>query len=157
VSEHPNDQTNASDSEISATAGPSASDAVTVDSPKLAPEQGDAARTEAEPSHAPQASAARGAGKVLIMSPQRERSWEDFVDAAARAEHEPRAESSGARRMTVATAVVLLAALIGATGGSLATAGYGHLFGNDDNKTVVAQNRALEETIARLDADVAAL
>jgi hypothetical protein len=93
----------------------------------------------------------------MIMSPQRERSWEDYVDADAQAEHEQRPEGTGKRRMSAVTAVVLLAALTGATGGSLATAGFGHLFSNDDSKSAVAQTRALEETVARIDADVAAL
>jgi hypothetical protein len=162
VSEHPTDHHSAGDPEIKASTGESATDAVTVESPKLAPEHADAARPDAvkpgaAKTEAPRADAARGPGKIMIMSPQRERSWEDYVRADAQAEHEPRPESSGKRRMSAVTAVILLAALTGATGGSLATAGFGHLFGNDGSKSVVAQTRALEETIARIDADVAAL
>jgi hypothetical protein len=153
VSEHPTDHNSASDAEIKASTGETATDAVTVESPKLAPEQGPDAATPA----ARRAEAGRGPGRIMIMSPQRERSWEDYVDADAQAEHEQRPEGTGKRRMSAVTAVVLLAALTGATGGSLATAGFGHLFSNDDSKSAVAQTRALEETVARIDADVAAL
>lgn len=157
MSEHPTDHNGAGDAEIKASTGETATDAVTVESPKLAPEHGDAVRPDASKPEAPRAEASRGPGKIMIMSPQRERSWEDYVHADTQAEHEPRPDGSGKRRMSAVTAVVLLAALTGATGGSLATAGFGHLFGNDDSKSAVAQTRALEETIARIDADVAAL
>ncbi|WP_445489805.1 hypothetical protein [Rhodopseudomonas sp. RCAM05734] len=162
MSEHPTNHNSASDAEIKASTGETATDAVTVESPKLAPEHGDGAKSEVVKPDvarigASRAEASRGPGKIMIMSPQRERSWEDYVDAEAQAEHEQRPEGTGKRRMSAVTAVVLLAALTGATGGSLATAGFGHLFGNDDSKSAVAQTRALEETVARLDADVAAL
>jgi len=51
--------------------------------------------------------------------------------------------------------VVALAAITGAIGGSLATAGLGQVFGHDDTTKVAS--RALEESILRIDADIAAL
>jgi len=156
VSEHPNDQNSAGEADIKPSSGEIAADAVTVDSPKLAPEHGDAAKADAGTIET-RAAGTRGPGKIMIMSPQRERSWEEYVDAEPQPEPEMRADNAGRGRLSAVTAVILLAALVGATGGSLATAGFGHLFGNDDGKTVVAQNSALEDTIARLDAEVAVL
>ena len=51
-------------------------------------------------------------------------------------------------------AVVALAAVAGALGGALATAGLGYLGGND---TAAVRNVGLETSVARLDADILAL
>ena len=60
----------------------------------------------------------------------------------------------GKRRIAALAAVVALAAMTGALGGALATAGFGHFAGDDGQ---VAGNRALEAQVARLDADLSAL
>ena len=60
----------------------------------------------------------------------------------------------GKRRLAALAAVVALAAVAGALGGALATAGFGHLAGNDSQ---TAANRALEAQVAQLDADLGAV
>jgi multidrug resistance efflux pump len=50
--------------------------------------------------------------------------------------------------------VVALAAVAGAFGGAVATAGFGHYLGDS---ATTAGNSALEATVARIDADIAAL
>ncbi|MDB5567997.1 MAG: hypothetical protein JWP84_4563 [Tardiphaga sp.] len=156
MSDHQADQNsdlsgNSVDPQLNASAAPpeDASDAVRTDSPKLAPEHGGAPKAEAPKVHSPHTP-----GKIMIMSPQRERSWEDFIDAEPQPEPEVRAETPHKRRISMVAAVIALAAVTGAVGGSLATAGLGHFFGSDDSKTA---SRALEESIMRIDADVAAL
>ncbi|MDB5654511.1 MAG: hypothetical protein JWQ94_2124 [Tardiphaga sp.] len=145
VSDTPIHPSNGSSAEADA-----AADAAHVDSPNLAPGQHDAPRIEA-----PKVKSPHMPGKIMIMSPQRERSWEDFVkeadrDPEAQADHTPRKSRISAMAMVIA-----LAAITGAIGGSLATAGLGQVFGRDDSSQVAG--RALEESIMRIDADIAAL
>ena len=125
-------------------------DAARIDSPALAPDNNDAPKAEAPKAKPP-------AGKIMIMSPQRERSWEDFVEAEQHAEAESHAEAPLPRRASAIAAVIALAAITGAIGGSLATASLAHIFGTDDARTASVQSRALEESILRIDADIAVL
>jgi hypothetical protein len=74
---------------------------------------------------------------------------------------DPKAQSTGSesgifgqRRMAALAAVIALAAVAGAVGGALATAGFGHIANTD---TKVASTRALEDSISRIDTEVAAL
>jgi hypothetical protein len=60
----------------------------------------------------------------------------------------------GRRRVAAVAAVIALAAVAGAVGGALATAGFGRVAGDS---TKVAGSRALEDTISRIDTEVAAL
>jgi hypothetical protein len=60
----------------------------------------------------------------------------------------------GKRRVAALAAVIALAAVAGAIGGALATAGFGHLTGETSK---AASSRAFEDTIARIDTEVAAL
>src|SRR6202171_2835712 len=155
---------NAPSEPVAASAQPSMPEAIDVDSPKLAPEQGasgetpkvegpkadapkaDAAKTDAAKADAPKVDAPRTPGKVLIMS------------AGDRAGPAPEAEQSsgmfGKRRLAALAAVVALAAMAGALGGALATAGLGHSPGDS---ATTAGNSPLEATVARIDADIAAL
>jgi hypothetical protein len=177
VSEHPTDQTSAPDAAANASGA-----AADVEAPKLAPEHGDATRsdskTDAPKTDAPKVEAPRGPGKIMIMSPSRgqeswqDKSWEDkswqqtswqdksWEETVNRPDPEPEHTSSGLfgrRRTSALAAVIALAAVTGALGGAMATAGLGRMLGTDDSKTASVQSRALEETIARIDADVAAL
>ena len=123
---------------------------ITAESPNLVPEQG---RTgEAPEVKAPEADAAspRPAGKLMIMAPGK-RNWSG--DDAAREAEAPKG-LFGKRRLAAMAAVVALAAGAGALGGALATASFGHP-GGDAAST--AGNHALEASVARIDADVAAL
>jgi hypothetical protein len=157
---------NAPGQPVATLAQPSTPETTDVDSPRLAPEQGaageipkvdapkadapkaeapkiDAPKAEALKADAPKGDALGTPGKVMIMS------------AGDRAGPAPEAEQSpgmfGKRRLA---AVVALAAVVGALGGAVATAGLGHYL--DDGATT-AGNSALEATVARIDADIAAL
>src|SRR6266436_5263708 len=125
---------------VAALAQPSTPETTDVDSSKLAPEQGAAGETpmvdapkadapkaeapkaevpkaEAPKGDAPRVDAPRSPEKVMIMS------------AADRAGPAPEAEQSsgmfGKRRLAALAAVVALAAVAGALGGAVATAGFG--------------------------------
>jgi hypothetical protein len=131
-------------------------DSTNVESPKLAPEQGkvdaskDAPGVEAKSEAKPDAP--KPSGQILIMP--RDQAWKDGgID--------PKAQSTGGksgifgkRRVAALAAVIALAAAAGAVGGALATSGFGHI-GNTDTKA--ASSRALEDTISRIDTEVAAL
>jgi hypothetical protein len=137
-----------------------------IESPDLVPEQGGAGETskaEAPKADAPKADgpkadahkadAPRTFGKVMIMSSS-DRAWDSNDDAGP----EPEAESSsgmfGKRRLAALAAVVALATVAGALGGALATVGLGHFVGDD---AATAGNRALEASVARIDADIQAV
>jgi hypothetical protein len=123
-----------------------------VDSPKLSPEQGgpgetqkvDTAKADAPKAEAPDAR--RMPGTITIMS------------AGDRAGSAPAAEQGpgmfGKRRLAAVAAVVALAAIAGALGGALATAGAGHFLG--DGATASA-SPTLEASVARIDADILTL
>jgi hypothetical protein len=69
------------------------------------------------------------------------------------------APSSRTGKFAAIAAIVAVAAVVGAFGGSLATAGLGHVFAAKETgkSTLVAENHALKESVAKLDADLAAL
>jgi hypothetical protein len=147
-----------------------------VESPRLVPEQGAAA--EAPELHAPpkadvskaevfkadapaahatgpdtaKADAPRAPGRIMIMSVG-DRAWAND-DAGSEPEVEPSQGMFGKRRIAALAAVVALAALAGALGGALATAGLTHLAGDD---AAIGDNHALEASIARIDSDILAL
>jgi hypothetical protein len=127
-------------------------------SPDLVPEQAaaieaDAPKVEAAKPEAPKADAPPAPGKIMIMS-SGDRRWDS--DGAG-PEVKPEQQSAGMfgkRRLAALAAVVALAAMAGALGGALATAGLSHYAGDD---AASAGNRALEASIARIDADILAL
>jgi hypothetical protein len=132
-------------------------DSMNVESPELAPQRGESDPAKDEPKvDAPKPEAKNEApkspGQILIMPRDQARNG-DSVD--------PKTQSAGAksglfgkRRMAALAAVVALAAVAGAIGGALATAGFGHIANTD---TKVANTRALEDSISRIDTEVAAL
>jgi hypothetical protein len=153
-------------------AEPTQGAAASVESPKLAPEQagadkakdapkGEAPQVEAPKFEAPKpesktetkADAPKMPGTVMIMAGPRDRAWDgDSIGAA-----KPSQDKSGifgTRRVAALAAVIALAAMAGAIGGALATAGFGHFNGAE---TKVASGRALDDTISRIDTEVAAL
>jgi hypothetical protein len=132
---------------------------MSVESPKLVPDQGGAAETpeldvpkvdaqhsEAPKSDAPKSDAPGTLGKILIMSPGER--------AGAASESEPNAGMFGKRRIAALAAVVALAAVAGALGGALAMTGIGHPPGDD---TTSSANRAFDATVARIDAEIMVL
>jgi hypothetical protein len=118
-------------------------EALKTDAPKTDAPKSDAPKSDAPRVDAPRVDAPRSPEKVLIMS------------AGDRAGPAPEAEQSsgmfGKRRLAALAAVVALA---GALGGAVATAGFGHYLGDS---ATTAGNSALEATVARIDADIAAL
>jgi len=141
-------------------------ESMNVESPKLAPEPSlsdtakdapkvDAPKPEA-PADAPKPEATadvpKPSSQILIMP--RDQAWNG--DAG-----DPKAQSTagesgifGKRRMAALSAVVALAVVAGAVGGALATAGFGHIANAD---TKAAGTRALEDSISRIDTELAAL
>jgi hypothetical protein len=128
----------------------SAQEPTSVDSPDLVPEQagaGETARMDAPKPEAPPTP-----GKIMIMS-SGDRAWDSNGTGP-----EPKSGQNsgifGKRRISALAAVVALAVVAGALGGALATAGFAHLVGDDATS---AGNRALEASVARIDADILAL
>ena len=159
---------------VTALAQPSTPETTDVDSSKLAPEQGAAGETpkvDAPKADAPKAEAlgaeALKAEALKTDAPKGDAPWVDaprspekimIMSAGDRAGPAPEAEQSsgmfGKRRLAALAAVVALAAVAGALGGAVATAGFGHYLGDG---ATTAGNSALEATVARIDADIAAL
>jgi hypothetical protein len=140
-----------------------------VESPKLVPEQGatahapevhvskaDALKPDAPDAHAETvketADAPRMPGKIMIMS-SADHDW-DHDEVSSEPEAEPSQSMFGKRRIAALAAVVALAAMAGALGGALATAGLTHV-GSDD--VAASGNRAIEASIARIDSDILSL
>jgi hypothetical protein len=139
---------------------PQAKDATSVEAPNIVPEHSatepakaepvnDAPRVEPAKADAPgvDARAPASPGQVLIMPS--DKSWKD-----ERAGQEANAGIFGKRRAAALAAVIALATAAGAVGGALATAGLGHLAVSEAKP---ANNHALEDSISRIDTEIAAL
>ena len=139
-----------------------------VESPKLAPDQElsapppddikpEAPKVEVK-AEAPDADAPRETGKVMIMAPSRDRSWD-----SATIEHGPAAadaaQASGGwgKRGAAIAAIAVLAAIAGAIGGSFATSSVGHGVASEQSSAATNRTQAMEATIKRLESEVAAL
>ncbi len=140
-----------------------------VESPELVPAQdaaakdaikADAAKVEAAKVEAPKveatdtvkADAPRAPGRIMIMA-SGDRTW-DHQGAEPEAEPEQAQGMFGKRRLSALAAVVALAALAGALGGALATAGVMHF---SAGASATSNNLVLEASVARIDADILAL
>jgi hypothetical protein len=150
--------------------GPAAASAE-VESPKLVPEQGataqapevhvsraDALKADAPEAHAPEPEtdkpdAPRVPGKIMIMSSV-DRDWAHDDEINSEPKAEPSQSMFGKRRIAALAAVVALAAMAGALGGALATAGLTHVASDD---VAASGNRAIEASIARIDSDILSL
>ena len=132
-----------------------------VGSPTLVPEQGGAGETaetdvpkaDAPKPDAPKAEVPRSPGKVMIMS-SGDRPWGDNSATGPGPEVESSSGMFGKRRLSALAAVAVLATVAGALGGALATAGLTRFLGDD---AAIAGKRALEASVARIDADIANL
>ena len=122
------------------------------EAPKVEPmaEAVEAAKPDAPKADAPKQDASRTPGKVMILS-SGDRAWANEGKAGPEVEPEQSQGMLGKRRVTAMAAVVALAALAGALGGALATAGYGHLAANE---ATASGNRALEASVAKIEADL---
>jgi hypothetical protein len=146
-----------------------------VESPDLVPAQGDAAKADAAKTEAPKTEAPkteapkveatkadaadtakadtpRTPGKIMIMS-SGDRAW-DHQGVEPEVEAEQAQGMFGKRRLSALAAVVALAAIAGALGGALATAGVMHFAGG---ASATSGNLVLEASVARIDADILAL
>lgn len=150
VSDHPADLSHDLD-DVNLDDGVTAAGAANVESPKLAPEQDDGHVGAAPKKDAMSPSVS----KLMIMAPQRERSWEDFVNSEPHPEP-PHIEAAQHRGASAVVAVIALAAITGIVGGSFATAGIGRLLGPDTTATA-SNTQALQDHIARLDTEIVAL
>ena len=130
--------------EASKTEAPKVEAAAEAEAPKVEASRVEAAKTEASKVEAP-----RFPGKLMIVSAP-ERAW-DGDAAGPQAESEPARDMFGKRRLSAMAAMVALAVLAGALGGALATAGFLHV------DAAGGENRALEASVARIDADILAL
>ncbi|MBB5049746.1 hypothetical protein HNR60_004530 [Rhodopseudomonas rhenobacensis] len=136
-------------------AASAASDPAHVEVPNLAPDHGHEQSGPTQPAKAaPQAATAARSGQITIMSPVR--NWDDRIGGEQRASSEaPRTGLFGKRRAAAMAAVIAVAAIAGALGGALATSSLSRPVA--DSSAVTKQTQALNEQIARLDADLAAL
>ncbi|WP_157043146.1 hypothetical protein [Rhodopseudomonas palustris] len=131
------------------------SDPAHVEAPNLAPEHSNQHSGPNQPAKdAQHAAGSPRAGQITIMSPVRD--WDDRIGGEQRSSTDaPRSGLFGKRRATALAAVVAMAAIAGALGGALATASLGH--SSADSTALTKQTQALNDQIARLDADLAAL
>jgi hypothetical protein len=136
-----------------------------VESPDLVPAQGDAAKVDASKAEAPKAEAGnveaadsakaeapRAPGKIMIMS-SGDRDW-DHQGVEPEVEAEQAQGVFGKRRLSALAAVVALAAIAGALGGALATAGVMHFAGG---ASTASNDLVPEASVARIEADILAL
>jgi hypothetical protein len=136
-----------------------------IDAPCLVPEQDaavepakadaakpDVPKAEAPRAEAPKADAPRTPGKLMIMSSD-DRVWGNNDDDRPEPESATAQGMFGKHRLAALAAVVALAVMAGALG-ALATASLSRSAGDD---TATSGNRALEASVARIDADVLAL
>lgn len=94
-------------------------------------------------------------GKLIVMSPS-DRGWEREEFAPHVKADEPR-ETGSKRRLSAMAAVVAIAAGVGAISGALATAGMMRFAAPAQAPVQVADTSALDASVARIDADLAAL
>jgi hypothetical protein len=123
------------------------------EAPKEPPKGAEATKTGA-------ASATRDSA-ITSLSPDGvyDETWSDDTEETATSEQD--IQTSGKRRLVALAAVIALAAISGAIGGALATAGVGRYLersnSSGETRTASVSNQAVEESIARIDAELAAL
>jgi hypothetical protein len=143
-----------------------------VESPKLAPDQElsapppDDIKPETLKAEAPKVDvkaeasntdASRETGKVMIMAPSRDRSWDDAtIEHGPAAKDATQASGGWGKRASAIAAVAVLAAIAGAIGGSFATSSVGHSVASEQSSSS-SRSQAMEATIKRLESEVAAL
>ena len=120
-----------------------------MDAPKIGAAGIDHPKTESADS-----GATRPQGKIMVMSPSRDHTWSSESAGAESAPAGGRPGLFGKRRAAALAAVIAVAALAGAVGGALATAG---LTKFSAEPVKVAGNPALEDTVSRVQTEVAAL
>jgi Asp-tRNA(Asn)/Glu-tRNA(Gln) amidotransferase C subunit len=149
-----NDVTANSES-ANAKAAAASSDAVTGPEKPAASEGEAKGETKAAASDQP---AAKTTGShIMVLPPARDGHWNAGGEDTAAAQGATKSSLFGKRRFAALAAVFALAAVAGVIGGSLASAALGHRSGDKANSAAVQQVQALNETIGKLNAEVAAL
>lgn len=125
-----------------------------IESPSLVPEPNAAAP---KPNPAKNDAPAM-AGKLMIMAPSPRRDWSDMrIEPETVIEHEAEATKAGGFKFPAMAAMIALAAVAGAIGGAGATAGLSWGWRSPEPVASVMQVRALDDTIMRIEADLASL
>jgi hypothetical protein len=98
-------------------------------------------------------------GKIMIVAPSRDQSWDRAtIDQGPAAASGAQASGRfGKRRLAAIAAAAVLAAIAGAIGGSLATSGLGHGVAGEQSSAMASRTQAMEATITRLESEVATL
>ncbi len=112
---------------------------------------------EAKPAAAEQPAAKTTGSHIMVLPPARDGNWNARSEEAAAAQGTTKSGLFGKRRLTAMAAIFALAAVAGVIGGSLATAALGHRSGDKANSATQQQVQALNETIGKLNAELAAL
>lgn len=112
---------------------------------------------EAKPAAAEQPAAKATGSHIMVLPPARDGDWNARGEEAAAAQGATKSGLFGKRRLAALAAVFALAAVAGVIGGSLASAALGHRSGAKANSAAEQQVQALNETIGKLNAEVAAL
>jgi hypothetical protein len=131
-------------------------DDIKPEAPKVeAPKTAEAPKVEVK-ADGPEVDTPRETGKIMIMAPSRDRSWD-----SATIEHGPAAanatQASGRWGISAIAAVAVLAAIVGAVGVSFATSGFRHGAASEQSSAMTGRAQAMEATIKRLESEVAAL
>lgn len=124
---------------------------MTVQVPQLDADKVEIPKADASNADAPEAEQTRFPRKVLIMSAGQRNC--DEGSASPETASEPAQGMFGKRGLAIA-AMLALAVVAGALGGAMAAAGLSHFAGGD---VASAESRALDASIARIDADIVAL
>jgi hypothetical protein len=111
--------------------------------------------SDAKP-EAPRSEAKQPAGNLTIMGPSA-RDWDGSLGSERRADEETQSAPFSKRRFAAMAVVIALAVIGGAVGGALATSSFGRLTGDDSAATATKVTQALNEQIARLEADLSTL
>ncbi|MCA6119102.1 hypothetical protein J6524_30100 [Bradyrhizobium sp. WSM 1738] len=124
-------------------------EAAKMEAPKVEAPKAEVPKAEAPKIDTVKPEAPRFPGNIMIMSPG------ERVGTEAKAA--PAEAATGKRRIGAMAAVVALAAVAGALGGTLATAGIGKLMAEEPAAQASVKDSVLEAAVARIDADITAL
>ena len=116
-----------------------------------------AAKGEDKPAAAEQPAAKTTGNHIMVLPPARDGHWNAAGEEAAAARGATKSGLFGKRRLAALAAVFALAAVAGVIGGSLASTALGNRSGDKANSAAEQQVQALNETIGKLNAEVAAL
>lgn len=117
----------------------------------------DDVRGEAESAAAEQPAAKTTGSHIMVLPPAHNSDWNARAEDAGAAQGATKSGLFGKRRLNAMAAIFALAAVAGVIGGSLTTAAFGHRSVDNTNAAAQQQVQALNETIGKLNAELAAL